>query len=228
MMLSVGNDPSRRLDDLSEIGSRIRWDSVLNQGDSRIELMPHGARTFQAMEVSKMGICASNFRGPFLMITTGGLLLVLNLSVACHQIKGLPDRHLRDLPDTRELVGTWKIDDDSRTRLRSSPDNLSRTSIDDHLLILRKDGTCLFKTYWDFQSDDNYATSEGTWEPTLRETVAGTGQQRAAVVVMLKPTGHEEIITTFWIVRENGQLVLWKYIGDPDYTRYEDFHRVQH
>ena len=101
-------------------------------------------------------------------LTVIAVLLVSWVSASCHQVRGLPDRHLRDLPEASELAGTWKIDDNSIQRLRSTREPLTKTNVDDHLLILRKDGTCLFKTYWDFQSDDNYATSEGHWKSAYR------------------------------------------------------------
>jgi hypothetical protein len=157
----------------------------------------------------------------------GTLLVGSSLNVACHQLRGLPDRHMRELPDVQELVGTWKIDQNSLERLRGSHDVLKKTSVDDHLLILRKDGTCFFKTYWAFQSDDYYTASEGHWKPALVETVAGSGKKRAAATITFAMPARGEVTTELWLVREKGQLVLWKYIGDPDYAKYADFHRIQ-
>jgi hypothetical protein len=163
----------------------------------------------------------------FLKLMAGALLIGSSLNVACHQVSGLKDRHMRELPDTQELVGAWKIDENSLQRLRGAHDALTKITVDDHLLVLRADGTCFFKTYWDFQSDDQYLASEGHWKTALVETVAGSGQQRAAVTITVAAPARGEVTTEFWIVREKGQLVLWKYIGDPDYAKYADFHRTQ-
>jgi len=174
-----------------------------------------------------MGIYSPKIKSFFSLFSVGILLLGLNVNMACHQFRGLPDRHLHQLPDASELVGIWKVDSNTLQRLRDSYEGLSKTKIDDHALVLRKDGTCSFKTYWDFDSDQNYAISEGTWKLAMLETVAGKGQRGAAVVVNFKAAGAGEVETKFWIARENGILVLWKYIGDPDYTRYADFHQLK-
>jgi hypothetical protein len=52
----------------------------------------------------------------------------LLLAVACHQLLGLPDRHIRELPNSQELVGTWTIDTPSLKRLKSSHDGLPKTA----------------------------------------------------------------------------------------------------
>jgi len=161
-----------------------------------------------------------------LKLIAGALFIGCSLSVACHQVSGLRDRYMRELPETQELVGTWKIDENSLQRLRGAHDPLTKITIDDHLLVLRKDGTCFFKTYWDFQSDDQYLALEGRWRAALVETVAGSDQKRAAVTITVAAPERGEVTTEFWIVREKGQLVLWKYIGDPDYAKYADFHRT--
>lgn len=168
-----------------------------------------------------------NSEGPFLILVVSAVFAVFTLNAACHQLRGLPDRHMHALPEAQELVGAWKIDESSLERLRRAPDALTKTATEDHILILRKDGTCLFKTYWAFQSDDYYTASEGQWKPAMVETVAGSRQQRAAVTVKLAPTGRGDVTTEFWVVREKGQLILWKYIGDPDYAQYADFRKTQ-
>src|SRR6266446_7764799 len=190
-------------------------------------LTPHGRRIFQEMAASSAKDSIRDTLDWVLKLVVGALLLSSSLNVACHQVRGLKNRQMRELPDTQELVGTWKIDENSLERLRGSHDALTKTSVDDHLLILRRDGTCFFKTYWAFQSDGSYTASEGHWRAALVETVAGSGEKRAAVAMTLAPTARGEVTTEFWVVREKGQLVLWKYIGDPDYAQYADFHRIQ-
>jgi hypothetical protein len=179
------------------------------------------------MEASRVNSSIRDTAEWFLKLMTSALLVSSSLNLACHQVRGLPERQMRELPDAQELVGTWKIDENSLERLRGSHNALTKTSIDDHLLVLRKDGTCFFKTYWAFQSDDHYVASEAHWRAALVETVAGSGQKRAAVTITIAPPARGEITTEFWIVREKGQLVLWKYVGDPDYAQYADFHRFQ-
>lgn len=163
----------------------------------------------------------------FLKAIGVAFLVGCSLNVACHQVSGLKDRYMRELPVTQELVGTWEIDENSVQRLRSAHDVLTKITVDDHLLVLRADGTCLFKTYWAFESDDQYVSSEGYWKAALVETVAGSGQKRAAVAITFTAPSRGEVTTEFWMVREKGQLILWKYIGDPDYAKYADFHKAQ-
>lgn len=147
------------------------------------------------------------------------------LSVGCHQLRGLPDRHARELPDIKEVVGTWTIDEPSLKRLRTSHYGFTRVAPEDHLVVLRQDGTCLFKSYSDFQSDAHYISSEGHWKLKMEDTVGGSGMLRAAVAIELQPESSVYAFAQFWIVRERNGLVLWDYIGDPDYVQYADFHK---
>lgn len=160
-------------------------------------------------------------------VAASALLALLLLTAACHQLRGLPDRHMSTLPDPQELEGSWTIDRISLDRMKRSSSGLSKTDPSDHLLLFRKDKTCFFKTYWAFQSDSYYTASEGHWKLKMDETVAGSGRLRAAAVITLLRTNGAEVSAEFWIARENNRLVLWNYVDDPDYTQYADFHKSE-
>lgn len=150
------------------------------------------------------------------------------LILSCHQLRGQPDRHMTTIPDPKEIAGRWIIDPASLERMRTleTQYNLSKLNPGDHVMIFRSDGTCSFKSYSAFQSDAHYLSSEGVWKLKMEDTVGGSGILRAAVVVELRPQNSTYIFTQFWIVREKNELILWNYIGDPDYQRYADFRKV--
>lgn len=132
------------------------------------------------------------------------------------------------MPNRTEIVGKWMIDEASLQRMKSvgASYHLSKIEPDENILIFRPDGSCSFKTYSSFDSDDYYLSSEGKWSLKMEETVGGSGIQRPAVVIELRPDASSHVSTHFWIVREGGRLVLWNYIGDPDYERYATFHQA--
>lgn len=133
------------------------------------------------------------------------------------------------LPHRQDLVGRWKIDKPSLERMKVVEEyyHLSKLDPNDHLLILRSDGTCFFQTYREYQSDVFYTSSECRWNLKMDETIAGSGLQRAVLAIDLSASSNSQVSTRFWIVREKNELVLWNYIGDPDEVNYVDFRKVE-
>ena len=101
---------------------------------------------------------------------------------------------------------------------------MSKVQLEDHLIVLREDGTCSFKTYSSFQFDSNYVVAEGKWDLVMDQPDAAEGK-RAALRLTLTPSPNDQVVAQFWIARENNALVLWQHIGDPDHLRYADFHK---
>ena len=160
-----------------------------------------------------------------LLALTIGALTVLS---GCNRIFGVPDRYLKDLPQRDELSGRWTIDEASIARMKSEQRfyPMSKLSPQDHSIVLRDDGSCSFMTYSPFQFDRNYIVSDGKWELVM-EQADGSEGKRAAVKMTLTPSPNNYVVAPFWIARENGELVIWQYIGDPDRVKYADFHKAR-
>lgn len=104
--------------------------------------------------------------------------------------------------------------------------SLSKVKPDDHLIELRDDGMCFFKSYTTFQFDSDYVISRGRWQLIMRPSENQGGKQQPALEIMLTPAPDQYVGTHFWIAGEKGQPVLWAYIGDPDRVQYADFRKT--
>ena len=149
-------------------------------------------------------------------------------ALGCQRLFGTPDRHLKVLPNREEMVGRWTIDAASIERTKSEQRfyPMSKLNPEDHLIVLRQDGTCSFKSYSTFQFDRDYVVSEGQWKLVLEGPDVGSEGKQASLEITLTPTANDYVVARFNIVRENGKLILWQYIGDPDRAKYADFHKV--
>ena len=156
------------------------------------------------------------------------MLALLFSTSGCQRLFGLPDRHLKVLPSPEEMVGRWTIDAASIERMKSEQRfyPMSKLNPEDHLIVLREGGTCSFKSYSPFQFDRNYVVSEGPWKLVLEGPDVEYEGKRASLEITLTPTANAYVVARFSIVRENGNLILWQYIGDPDRVKYADFYKA--
>jgi len=166
------------------------------------------------------------------------LLACMFVSAGCKQIQGLPDRHAKREITQSELVGNWVTTQNSLNSLIQ--EGYSRyTKKQDHYLALFDDGTCKFCTYSSIppsptiQEEEKYYISltDATWKITETSTIVGHSSEMVPAVEIEKverkqsPEGLNinKITVRFFIAEENRRIVLWNYIGDPDYTQYMDF-----
>jgi hypothetical protein len=142
----------------------------------------------------------------------------------------LPDKKppfVHEFPKPEELVGTWKIDENSVKLLKE--DNLlklAKTSREDHMFILRSDNTCYYRSYSGFSQYGRYISSEGTWKIVYSELDIYEGPSPVAVSIELEPTDSNFVSLELMLKRENGKLVMWKFFSDPDRYRFINFHKV--
>ena len=174
------------------------------------------------------------------------LVIILTLSlIGCRRIIGAPNRHIgRDINES-ELVGVWRITEDSLRQLVDVGYSLHITS-EKHELVLREDGSCNVRTYAytiddpSLEDQKKHYIDSVTWTTCTWELVRLQSYVRHNIVEV---PGIEIIVTTsskseqynletsstalkFYIAEEHGNILLWYYIGDPDYYRYLDFIRV--
>src|SRR5437867_2603593 len=113
------------------------------------------------------------------------------------------NRSIHDLPSREELLGRWSIDNTSLERMKIKRPfyNLSKTQPSDHLLLLREDGTCLFKSYRFFRSDDDYTEAEGRWDLAKIDSPRGDEERVAGISIALAPWEKNETVVRFWLFR---------------------------
>jgi hypothetical protein len=145
----------------------------------------------------------------------------------CNQAKGLEDRFVAAPPDESELVGLWRPDKSSLSRLAA--EGFERTQSNDHFIALKNDHSCVFSSYWFYGWDHDplIATDACTWQISTEQVHIHHFFARdvAVVDIVLRQDGGWTH-ATYYVVREDGKIVLWDFIGDPDYSTYMDFLRV--
>ncbi len=174
-----------------------------------------------------------------------GALAVGIAAWGCPQLLGGPDRYIDREPEATELLGAWSLTAESLANLQKV--KLSRFATSDHSLRLEPDGRCRFRSYDHFSASDlsefrsEYLDGlECSW--SVSREVAFIRHRRADVpVVEIELTrggevcpppapGEPEPYTEIWMVRfyiteEDGRLILWSHVGDPDYDVYADWVR---
>ncbi len=153
-----------------------------------------------------------------------------------------PQRYIEREVNSSELVGTWNITADSETRIESylqHPDDFWPASPAPWKSVtLNQDGSCeiQFETSW---ADDNDALKQLDAPSTCAwkvRKIAGYDKQGSSKYVPgltvyfgrynKKEDQYYGNDSESYIVIEDNKLVLWNFIGDPEYLRYQDFHKI--
>ena len=146
-----------------------------------------------------------------------GLLLFLG----CAQLVGGSNRYIRTPPAESELVGVWRADRASLARLKG--EGGEHTEPGDHFFELRPDHSGGFHSSFSYPAGPLLTDHTCTWKLSTATAYVHHAQIEAPAVELTLERGHSNTIAHYYIVREGGHLVLWHYIGDPDYEVYMDF-----
>lgn len=165
-----------------------------------------------------------------------GFAVSVLIVVGCNQAVGGCYRYVRTPPEASDLVGVWTPDRESLWRLRNWSDywdkGFDRWGPVDHQFDLKSDGRCSYRSYTDYSfSDAEYLTPEifttCSWNVGAAAAYVHHVRIQVPSVDIELRRGNEFILLGFNIAHEDGDYVLWQFIGDPDYSRYMDFRRAQ-
>lgn len=132
------------------------------------------------------------------------------------------DRYAKRNVQASEIHGTWVATDYAIKSLADVgvKDHLNR---EDHVLVLRPDGSCSVRTTFDLPPPENVPSSyhvyaDGcTWTLVPAET---RGRRRQELrLALTRPDRH----ISFSFADEEGQVIIWQYATDPDAWRYLEF-----
>ncbi|HOQ03750.1 MAG TPA: hypothetical protein PKY88_00855 [Anaerohalosphaeraceae bacterium] len=176
----------------------------------------------------------------------GGVFIFI-LSMAsfssCRRIIGLPNRHIEKEPSVQDILGVWTVTDRSvRSLVKNGYKTYNRQK--DHVLRFLEEKKCMVSTF-------NYIPpfpgkkeemnlyiheKEGSWEiKRVPVSIRHKTRDVPAIVISIEETQSGFNIMgieitqinrktlTYYIAKENGRLILWQHIGDPDYCEYLDF-----
>ena len=144
----------------------------------------------------------------------------------------LPERYIERDVKTEEMVGTWNVTSESEADvnkfLRTSPG--WSISAPWKTFTLNSDGSCSveIKNDWlgDFYSDlATKSMKSCSWNLAREENLS----HKISPVLDLDFEYSDAYSTSFslYIVEEDGKLILWNFIGDPDDFLPQDFVKMK-
>jgi hypothetical protein len=133
---------------------------------------------------------------PIYSLKTAGFAKVVFCMTTLLAGCGLSDRNLKETLSEKDIIGTWKLTEQSlrlltRDKFRPNPSH-------SYTITFRSDGTCTFASVKDNFNDGKYLVSEGTWQ-LEHDTMGGsTNRKRNALRMRLhpKPNYTDEFYST--------------------------------
>jgi hypothetical protein len=165
-------------------------------------------------------------------------ILTISCGILDLAFTDIPQRYIdREVKDV-ELVGFWKLTSDSENRVGSclSADSSCFVRAPWRVIAINSNGTCQVNPEipWISDSQDILrqpdALASCTWQ--LKEILGykedGTFRDVLGIFLRLEHLNsqtdtYELYYSGLFIVEENGELILWDYIGDPVNANYQDF-----
>jgi len=153
-----------------------------------------------------------------------------------------PQRYIEREVDNGELIGTWQITADSRSRIEAyllHPDDFWPVSPAPWTSItLNQDGTCKIDLEISWANDDA-TLREADALPTCTwkiHKVGGYDKQGSlkyvqGIFINFEHYNKQEqlynvYMSEAYIVEANNELIIWNFIGSPSYARYQDFKKI--
>jgi hypothetical protein len=127
------------------------------------------------------------------------------------------DRFTSDMPNHNELVGTWKLTQESSNLLQSQGKS-DRTAT---RFTLQENGRCSFTGYPNIETSASIDTTNCTWL-SKREHIFGDAST-VIVEIQLNVGSEVRFVDYFVSPKHNSDRILWTYQGDPDLNSYIDF-----
>ena len=156
-----------------------------------------------------------------------GWLVALCLWLSgCCLLFGLPDRQTQRQVDVAEVVGVWKLTDDTLAILQR--DGFVVDPSHAYTLTFEADGTLHFASVLDDFRSGVYREVTGTWQ-LRHDTSTGIGMMRNVLELSLpRAGGMDGRIFYFYFAedRSDGRLVMWNYYSDPDLWEFIEYLRV--
>ncbi|MEM6855227.1 MAG: hypothetical protein AAF593_12540 [Planctomycetota bacterium] len=134
----------------------------------------------------------------------------------------LPDRHLERVVTDSEVVGVWRLTEESLELL--TRDGFVPAS-NSYTLTFHADGSLQFDSIIDEFRGGTYRSSQGTWR-LAHNTMGDSNVEKTNVIEIQLRSGQAVQHRTLNFDEEDGQLVLWNYYGDPDSLEFMEYQRL--
>ena len=127
-------------------------------------------------------------------------------------------RDADELLTEQDLIGVWSLRESSVELLKRN--GLECSSDHAHTLVLELDGTCQFESIYDGMQLV-HLSSPATWKLVHDAKACSNVTRKNAIELDI-----ERRLTCLNIDREDGQLILWQYHGDPDAWDFVEYVRA--
>lgn len=146
-------------------------------------------------------------------------------------IFGLPKRYIERDVKAEELVGTWNVTPDSESDVNDFVKRFPDwgASAPWKTMVINSDGTCIVEVqiaWLSHISDLSHAGANNRLPCLWRLTRDSSLDGDKVPVIKLDfeyPNDYEMGDYSLYIFEENGELIIWGFIGDPDNFRPQDF-----
>jgi len=137
-------------------------------------------------------------------------IVAVLLFAGCRPAYFAKDIRLQRKVETAEVIGTWKLRGDSleTAKREGQGDGFTPAPGQTYQILFRSDGTCHFSSLT--QMPLKYADYEGTWRLDFRKN---EHRPNELSVELKRGAGYG---FTLEFTEEDGRLVIWEYLGDPD------------
>jgi hypothetical protein len=162
-------------------------------------------------------------------ITAVALLSIFFGCGILNVIFGMPKRYIKRDVTPEEMVGIWTITSDSEADVKEFinrfPDWVAYTPW--KTITLNDDGTCKVESDLNWMGEDHVSDTSVdkiiscSWELGKEENL--NGKQSPVLEWNLEYSSNHGSMRSLYIYEENGELILWNFIGDPDDFRVQDF-----
>ena len=124
----------------------------------------------------------------------------------------LPDRNVKRTVDPAELVGIWELTSESLALLKREGYTPATDQV--HRLEFLPDGEMSYASVHD-GVEFNYVDQRAVWYVKNENKIAITIKQPNLTTY-----------SGFGIAEENGRLILWSFLGDPDSWEFIEYKRI--
>lgn len=143
------------------------------------------------------------------------LLLACGLLVSCGSYFP-PNRHVAREIAPDEVVGRWVMADESVALFRKY--GFEREGDEPSTITFNDDGTLRFDSVWEGVFEIQRIEGPGKWTPGYAD-----GRNTLDIEVTAEDARYGFYLN---FAEEDGQLILWQYLGDPDLWKFVEYARV--
>lgn len=135
-----------------------------------------------------------------------------------------PNRNISDRLDDSVVPGTWQLTKRSLQLL--TREGLQFNSAHRYAITFRPDHTCDFASVRHWFDKPEYLAVPCTW--LLEHDTPGDSNVRKVNALRLQlPTRDGPYTQYLNFAREDGRLLMWEYLGDPDLWEFVEYYKTE-